>query len=88
MTNRLELVLRKLCEETILNKLGFSKKFLRNVQHVRRIVLGIGLIKLKTIFKILALKLCTGYQRANIRIVRLIQINEDLVFAESKLILV
>jgi len=59
-------------EETILNKLDYSKKFLRNMLYIRRTALRIGLIKLRIIVKILALKLHIEHKKANTRIARLV----------------
>ena len=61
ITKEQEWILRKLHEETILNKLDYSKKFLRNMLCIRRIALRIGLIKLRIIVKTLALKLHIGH---------------------------
>jgi len=63
-------------KKTILNKLGLSKKFLRDILYARKSALGIGLLKPTTIIAILAAKLYVGHMRKNNRISNIIQINE------------
>ena len=43
-------------------KLGFSKKFLQNVLHTRKIVLGISLMKLSIVIMILTINLHIRYK--------------------------
>ena len=76
--------MRRICEETLLNKLGFSKKFLRNVLYMRRSALGIGILKPKIIVDALVIKLYFGHKRAKTRMSKLIQISKDIMFVEGE----
>ena len=66
-----------------MKKLVYSIKFPKKVLCMRRNVLGIRLLKLKTIIETLALKLYVRYKRAKTKITKLININEDMQFIES-----
>ena len=66
-----------------MKKLGYSTKILKRVIYMRRNALRIRILKLKTIIETLALKLYVGYKRAKTRIVKLVNINEDMQFIES-----
>ena len=49
----------KISETVLLNKLGLSLKFPQPILYLRKLALGIDLMKLLTIITILLLKLCT-----------------------------
>ena len=83
LTPNEEKILKAIYEEPILIKLGYSKKFPRRVLYMRKNVLGIGLLRPKTIMKILALKLYIGYKRVNTIINQLINTIEDIHFVKS-----
>ena len=72
-----ESILKKIYEPVILRKLGLSENFPRSVLYSRKTALGIGLLAPATIIDVLALKLYFGHKRANDRIGKAIQINED-----------
>ena len=61
----------------LLRKLGLSKKFPRRILYSRKSALGVGLLALRIIVNTLALKLYIRHQRADDRIGKIIQINEE-----------
>jgi len=63
LNEKQELELKKLYEEPILMKLGFSRNFPRKVLYMRKSALGIGLMTPKTIIDIMKLKLYVGNVR-------------------------
>ena len=67
-----------LYEEQILRRLGYSIKFPRKVLYMRRNILGIDLLRLKTIMETMALKLYIGHKRTNTTIANLIKTSEDM----------
>ena len=50
-----------MCGPEILRKLGLSKKFMCKVLHIKKMSSGTGLIALRIIVDVLALKLHIGY---------------------------
>ena len=56
-----------------------SEKFPRKVLYSRKTSLGVELLAPRMIVDILALKLYVGHQRAESRVAKIIQINEDNV---------
>ena len=72
LTKSQERMLLDICEKTILNKLGLSEKFPRDILYARKSALGIGLLKPTTIIAILATKLYVGHMRKNDRISNII----------------
>ena len=79
------MILRKIYKETILEKLGLSKKFSRKVSCIKKNVLEIRLVILIIVVEIRVLKLCIVHKKAKIRISKVIWINEKLLFIEYKL---
>jgi hypothetical protein len=63
LNEKQERELKRIYEEPILNKLGFSKKFPRDVLYARKSALGIGLMEPNTIIAMLKLKLYIGSKR-------------------------
>ena len=63
LNEKQELELRKLYEEPMLIKLGFSRNFPRKVLYMRKSALGIGLMAPKTIIDTMKLKLYIGNVR-------------------------
>ena len=63
LNDKQERELKRIYKEPILNKLGFSKKFPRNVLYARKSALGIGLMEPNTIIAMLKLKLYVGSKR-------------------------
>ena len=72
-----EQLLKRTYEPVILRKLKLSESFPRKVLYIRNSALRVGLIALRTIVDVLALKLCVGYQRARSKVAKMIQINKD-----------
>ena len=68
----------KIYKLVVLNKLGFSKKFLYHVLYAQKTILGIGLIKLLIVIAILALKLCIDHKGMRPGIAELIDINKEI----------
>ena len=69
--------LKKIYEPVLLKKLGLSENFPRSALCSRKTALGVGLLAPRTIIDVLTLKLYFGHKRANDRISKDIQINED-----------
>ena len=61
--NKQKEMLKNIYETVILRKMGFRKKFPRNILYLRMIALGIASISLNTIPDVLYLKLCISYNR-------------------------
>ena len=76
ISKKQEEMLKKIYEPVILRKMGLSEKFLRCVLYSRRTVLGIGLMFLRMIMDILALKLYVGHNRMESEVARMIKVNE------------
>ena len=55
MSPQQELILMKISEPVLLQKLKLSEKFPREVLYARKIALGVGLMKPSTILSVLAL---------------------------------
>jgi len=72
-----EKILIKISESILLRKIGLSKKFPTKMLYIRKLALGIGLMKPSTMVAILTLKLYVGYVRAQDRITSIIKINEE-----------
>ena len=72
--------LMKINEPVILKKLGFSKKFSRNVTYARKSVLSIGLIKPSIVVLTLVIKQYVGDKRMKISLAIIININEEIAF--------
>ena len=69
--------MKNVYELVISNKLGLSVKFPRRVLCARESTLGVGLMAPRTTISMLALKLHLSHQRGEIRVSRLINVNED-----------
>ena len=54
--------LRRACETPILTKLGFSSKFPRDMMHVSKEMLGLGLFSPSTMIAMQALRMCLGHE--------------------------
>ena len=67
----------KISKFIYLVKLGLSKKFLRKILYIRKLALGVGLIRLSTIILILAIKLYLRHKRFKDRLSKIIKINEE-----------
>ena len=74
-----EAILRSIYESVLLHKMGLSKKFPRKVLYARKSALGVGLMAPRTIMNVLALKLYVGHMRGELRVSKMIKINEDNV---------
>ena len=77
LTEQQEQELKRIYEPVLLKKLGLSENFPRSVLYSRKTALGVGLLAPRTIIDALALKLYLGHKRANDRIAKVTQINED-----------
>jgi len=77
ISHQQECVLKQIYESIILRKLELSENFPRAVLYLRKTALGVGLLSPKTIIDALARKLYLRHQRADDRIGKVIQINED-----------
>ena len=77
LTEQQESELKKIYEPVLLKKLRLSENFPRSVLYSRKTALGVGLLAPRTIIDALALKLYLGHKRADDRIAKVIQINED-----------
>ena len=58
-------------------KLGLGKTFSRILLCIRKDALGVGLIEPQTAIDLLASKLCTGNQRTNNQLGKIIKIHEE-----------
>ena len=72
MTQSQESKLKRIYKEVLLIKLRLGKKFLRKVLYTRLVILGIGLIVLKTTIVAVIVKLYLLYERYNGEISKLI----------------
>ena len=79
LTPQQEKILKNIHEPVMLRKLRLSEKFSRKVLHYRKTSLGVGLLAPRTIVDVLALKLHVGHQRADSKVDKMIQINEENV---------
>jgi hypothetical protein len=73
----------KIHKSILLSKLGHSKKFPRRILYVRKLALGIGIMRPNTIIDILALKLYFRHKCVETRISNLIQLIEDMTTVEN-----
>ena len=69
--------LKKIYEEPMLIKLGFSKKFPRTAFYTRKSTLGVGIMKSETIIAILKLKQYIGNMRKLGNAGKLIRVQEE-----------
>ena len=76
LTRKQEETLKKICETTLLRKLGLSEKFPRKILHTKKSQLGVGILQPSTILTILSLKLYLGHKRKEDEIAKQISINE------------
>jgi len=77
LSEQQEKTIMKAYEATMLNKLGLSQKFPKELIYSRREALGVGLLKPSTIIAILATKQYFGHKRMRGRISNIININEE-----------
>ena len=73
---------KQIFKPALLTKLRLSKNFLQNVLHSRKTALGVGLLALRIIIDVLALKLHFRHKRINSKVAKVIQINENNTWFE------
>ena len=70
--------LKRICEELLLRKMGFSQKFPQNALYSRKIAIGIGIMELLTIIDMLKLKLYIENIRKGGNTAMMIKAREEL----------
>ena len=76
LTEAQEKELIRISEATLLQKLGLSEKFPRQILHTEKTQLGVGIMKPSTILTILSLKLYLGHKRHEDIIANQLEVNE------------
>ena len=74
-----------MCKEPILSKLGFSSNFPRDVMHVSKESLGLGLFLPSTMVAIQGLRMCLGNKRIKSNAARTIKVLEEQTWVEGGL---
>ena len=77
LNEKQEIELKRLYEEPLLMKLGFSRNFPRKVLYMRKSAFGIGIMAPKTILDTMKLKLYIGNVRRNGNAGKAIEIHQD-----------
>jgi len=83
LTDNQEKELKKIYEEPLLIKLGFSRNFPRRVLYSRKSALGIGIMKPSTIINILKVKLYLGNKRKEGVANEAIKLQEEYLVVEA-----